>query len=246
MYFCLLLGLSLVIVLTQIWNCGSVCIQVDTCTLILLIILSFSTLFSTKAALKVARGVYYMLWNKKKNISLFTYRECLEAVRFTMKICVLSGSFISALNLYVLMDVSEIETFAAALRISMNGIMYGLIGCFLLFPMYCWLSEKIMNYVPDEIELEMELEDPSEKVYFKLRGMGLTTREAEIGKLIVCKKMSNKEIADELFISELTVKKHVTHILGKLEIKSRDEIIILIKNEATGGEINANTDTESL
>ena len=32
---------------------------------------------------------------------------------------------------------------------------------------------------------------------------------------------SNREIAGELFIAEPTVKKHVTHILEKLEVEQR-------------------------
>ncbi|HWY13308.1 MAG TPA: response regulator transcription factor [Bacteroidia bacterium] len=47
----------------------------------------------------------------------------------------------------------------------------------------------------------------------------LTEREIEIIRLIV-KEMTNKEIADKLFISELTVNTHRKNAMRKLEIKN--------------------------
>jgi DNA-binding NarL/FixJ family response regulator len=48
----------------------------------------------------------------------------------------------------------------------------------------------------------------------------LSARELEIVGLIAT-GASNKEIADQLFITEGTVKNHVTHILGKLGVRDR-------------------------
>jgi DNA-binding NarL/FixJ family response regulator len=50
----------------------------------------------------------------------------------------------------------------------------------------------------------------------------LSERELEILGLIV-RGASNKEIADQLFIVEGTVKNHVTHILGKLGVRDRTQ-----------------------
>lgn len=55
----------------------------------------------------------------------------------------------------------------------------------------------------------------------------LTEREIEISKLI-SKGMSNKEIADYLYISEGTVKNHLTSILDKLELRDRTQLAIFI------------------
>ncbi|MCI8751872.1 MAG: helix-turn-helix transcriptional regulator [Lachnospiraceae bacterium] len=52
---------------------------------------------------------------------------------------------------------------------------------------------------------------------------GLTRREAEVA-LLVIKHMSNAEIANELYISETTVKKHVSNIFSKLDISKREQI----------------------
>jgi DNA-binding NarL/FixJ family response regulator len=50
----------------------------------------------------------------------------------------------------------------------------------------------------------------------------LSERESEILALIAT-GASNKEIADQLFIAEGTVKNHVTHILGKLGVRDRTQ-----------------------
>lgn len=53
----------------------------------------------------------------------------------------------------------------------------------------------------------------------------LTTRELEVLKL-VARGMSNREVADQLFISENTVKNHVRNILEKLHLHSRMEAVM--------------------
>src|ERR1700730_3530574 len=58
----------------------------------------------------------------------------------------------------------------------------------------------------------------------------LTSRELEVLKL-VAKGMSNREIADGLFISENTVKNHVRNILEKLHLHSRMEPVIYAVRE---------------
>ncbi len=53
----------------------------------------------------------------------------------------------------------------------------------------------------------------------------LTARELEVLKL-VARGMSNKDVADQLFISENTVKNHVRNILEKLHLHSRMEAVM--------------------
>ncbi|HOQ36392.1 MAG TPA: response regulator transcription factor [Acetivibrio sp.] len=55
----------------------------------------------------------------------------------------------------------------------------------------------------------------------------LTQRELEISKL-VAEGLSNKEIASKLFITEGTVKNHISNILSKLGLSHRTQIALYI------------------
>jgi DNA-binding NarL/FixJ family response regulator len=54
----------------------------------------------------------------------------------------------------------------------------------------------------------------------------LTDRELEVFRLIA-RGLSNGEIAEELFISDTTVKTHVTHVLRKLDLRDRVQAVVL-------------------
>jgi DNA-binding NarL/FixJ family response regulator len=57
---------------------------------------------------------------------------------------------------------------------------------------------------------------------------GLTPRELEVLKLIAA-GASNKEIAQQLYISEGTVKNHVTNLLSRLNLRDRTQAAILAR-----------------
>src|ERR1700722_10472993 len=54
---------------------------------------------------------------------------------------------------------------------------------------------------------------------------GLSHREAEVAEL-VSKGLSNKEVASQLFVTEKTVKFHLTNIYKKMAVKSRAQLIV--------------------
>lgn len=56
----------------------------------------------------------------------------------------------------------------------------------------------------------------------------LSEREIELLRLIAS-GLSNKEIGETLFITEGTVKNHITHILGKLGVRDRTQAVLKAK-----------------
>ena len=75
---------------------------------------------------------------------------------------------------------------------------------------------------------------------------GLSNREAEVAELVT-KGLSNKEVANQLFVTEKTVKFHLTNIYKKMNVKSRAQLIVwclphlgfVEKDEKPAAEINA-------
>src|SRR5437762_6496548 len=64
----------------------------------------------------------------------------------------------------------------------------------------------------------------------RLQAPRLTTRELEVLKL-VAQGMSNRDVAEALFIAENTVKNHVRNILEKLQLHSRMEAVVYAVRE---------------
>lgn len=55
----------------------------------------------------------------------------------------------------------------------------------------------------------------------------LTTREVEVFRELILNK-KRKEIADQLCVSENTIKKHTSNIFTKLNVASRNEILKIV------------------
>jgi DNA-binding NarL/FixJ family response regulator len=81
------------------------------------------------------------------------------------------------------------------------------------------LSPAVTRRVIDEFTQRPRREAP--------KGLDeLTDRELEIFRLIA-KGLSNAEIGKQLFISETTVKTHVTHLFQKLGLRDRVQAVVL-------------------
>lgn len=63
----------------------------------------------------------------------------------------------------------------------------------------------------------------------KINDLGITNREYEVLQHISL-GLSNQEIADKLFLSESTIKTHVSNLLVKLNAKRRTQALQIAKN----------------
>jgi len=82
-----------------------------------------------------------------------------------------------------------------------------------------WAERKLMGKVVDGSTY------PTKEVNLKGQIYDLTETEIKIIKLVLT-GMTNKEIADELYISEKTVKFHLYKVLKKLTLKNRSELML--------------------
>lgn len=102
---------------------------------------------------------------------------------------------------YLLKDSSD-EVLHEGIRSSFLEILYLI---------KVWLK----NYVPSKTIEQKHISD----MY------NLTEKEISIIRLIA-NGLNNKEISQELFLSEGTIKNNITNILGKLELRDRTQLVI--------------------
>lgn len=72
--------------------------------------------------------------------------------------------------------------------------------------------------------------EKEEKIEIKGPYESLTQREIELS-ILVSQGKSNKEISEILFITEGTVKNHLTRVLAKLQLRDRTQLALFIKNK---------------
>ena len=87
------------------------------------------------------------------------------------------------------------------------------------------LSRKMFQKeIIKEKEVFVEVPASSEIDPKQLEKLGLSKREYEILQLIT-EGLSNQQIADRLFISENTIKKHISNLFLKLDVERRTEAV---------------------
>lgn len=85
-----------------------------------------------------------------------------------------------------------------------------------------WFVRKLLNETIRKLVCEKK--SPSEEVYSN-NCSALTVREREVLALI-CQGMKNKLAAEKLYLSEATVRHHLTSIFEKLKVHSRLELVV--------------------
>ena len=104
--------------------------------------------------------------------------------------------------------------------------IYGGLIALLFAAVGIWLGLKLTK--KKEVLVVREVPVPSLQPFEvnqeRLKDLGITKRELEILELIA-QGMSNREIAEKLFVSENTVKTHSSRLFDKLSAKRRTQAV---------------------
>jgi ATP/maltotriose-dependent transcriptional regulator MalT len=104
--------------------------------------------------------------------------------------------------------------------------MYGAIIAAIFAALGIWLGLKLTKREQVVVVREVPVQAPDTFILneAKLGDLGITPRELEILRLIAT-GLSNREIAERLFVSENTVKTHSSRLFDKLSAKRRTQAV---------------------
>ena len=108
--------------------------------------------------------------------------------------------------------------------------IYGGIVAVIFAVVGIWLGRKLTREKETVVVREVVVPAPAGFVRdeVKLESLGITPRELEVLELIA-QGLSNKEIADRVFVSENTIKTHSSRVFDKLGAKRRTQAVQLGK-----------------
>jgi DNA-binding NarL/FixJ family response regulator len=116
------------------------------------------------------------------------------------------------LSLLILFKISEVNFIQGNVRleviVAIAALIFFFIGVYFNKPS----KERTVPAAPSQINYE------------QIKKIGLTQREYDV-LLKMAEGLSNQEIAAALFLSESTIKTHVSNILFKLDVKRRTAAI---------------------
>lgn len=116
--------------------------------------------------------------------------------------------------------------------------LYGGIVALVFAVVGIWLGQKLTRErivtrevevpVPVRVEVPVVRTEPFVRDAAQVAALGLTPRELDILDALAA-GLSNKEIAERLFVSENTVKTHAARLFSKLAAKRRTQAVQLAK-----------------
>jgi DNA-binding CsgD family transcriptional regulator len=110
--------------------------------------------------------------------------------------------------------------------------IYGGLVALLFSAIGIWLGLKFTKsretIVVKEVPVPVRASDPFTVDTVRMQQLGITPRELEILQAIAA-GLSNREIAEKLFVSENTVKTHSSRLFEKLSAKRRTQAVQIAK-----------------
>jgi DNA-binding NarL/FixJ family response regulator len=134
-----------------------------------------------------------------------------------------------SIPILILVGQYDIDVYQRCLRIGVSGLVLKEERADTLFKAIekiiggeIWFDRTIMGETIRQLVNEKQMLYDYPKAHVT---NSLTEREKQVVDLI-CKGLKNRSIADQLFITETTVRHHLTSVFNKLEISSRLELVI--------------------
>ena len=129
----------------------------------------------------------------------------------------------------ILTGSNDSALYQKCLRLGINGLILKEKSADVLFKAIervhsgeFWFDRSLMGQTIRQLVNEKQVLDENPK---NTAHDGLTEREKQVVNLI-CKGLKNKDIADKLYITETTVRHHLTSIFEKLALTSRLELVV--------------------
>ena len=135
---------------------------------------------------------------------------------------VVLGFGILIFALLILFQLARYQSFRSGFKIeiwiTIFSIVFFIIGIF--------LSRRLFKPKAQIIEKEIfrQIDQNFQADVSQLSKLGISKREFEILQLIN-EGLSNQQIAEKLFVSENTVKKHISNLFFKMDVERRTEAI---------------------
>lgn len=108
------------------------------------------------------------------------------------------------------------------------AVIFASLGIWLGLKLTGTREVEVIREVPVRVEVPVPVSGPFQRNEARREQLGITPRELEILEAMAA-GLSNREIAERLFVSENTVKTHAARLFDKLAAKRRTQAIQLAK-----------------
>lgn len=168
---------------------------------------------------------FRIAFSGKMSVSRMELQKALNAMEYAEKSIVLSTVLCIVFPLVdVFYHIDNTTVMGPVFGVMSLYLLYPAVLLLVLFPVKGRLEQMVVSYMEEPEDSEEERKEAEgQRLYFALRALSLTDRETEVARL-AASGMSNVEIGKELYISTGTVKKHMTHILEKMQCADREAL----------------------